>query len=315
MTRETRNVFVAPIEQMEWRASNASAKEMTVAGHAAVFNRLSLDLGGFREKIAPGAFTDVLDQNPDVHLLWDHSTSLVLARTRNKTLDLREDPQGLHFWSRVADTSYSRDLRILMERGDVDQASFAFTIAEDGATWFVDEDENVLRTITHVGDLYDVTVTAQGAYPQTDSAVRSLRQALAAHAIEGLSEDRYAELAREYAPSSTTQVWMPSTASSTSDVLSLTWFDPKTSSRSADEEPDAAPAESADVEVPDPPQEPEPVSSDLDGEEERSAAPDTADAVAMLEELKERSKAARQEARESYLRLLKDNGLPAPRLG
>lgn len=191
---EIRRVVLAPIEGMEWRESGSGKGEMTVAGHAAVFNRLSLDLGGFREKIAPDAFNNVLDRAPDVHLVWDHDTSLVLARTRNKTLDLRVDPLGLHFWARVAPTSYAEDLRILMERGDIDQASFAFTVAED--EWHIDEDEEITRTITRVADLYDVTITAQGAYPQTDSSLRSLLQeAIAQKRLPDLSVGRALEIA------------------------------------------------------------------------------------------------------------------------
>lgn len=173
-----------PIEGVEWRQSGAGAGEMTVRGHASVFDRLSLDLGGFRERIAKGAFTDALDRNPDVHALWDHDTKYVLARTKNKTLELREDPVGLHFWAKVADTSYAKDLRILMERGDVDQASFAFTVARD--EWTVDANDNVTRTILEVGELFDVTVTAQGAYPQTDtSVVAHMRSRLKAEINEG----------------------------------------------------------------------------------------------------------------------------------
>jgi HK97 family phage prohead protease len=160
---------VLPLEDVEWRESGSGEGQLTVRGHAAVFDRLSLDLGGFRERIDPGAFTAALDRNPDVHALWDHDTKYVLARTKNKTLELREDPVGLHFWAKVADTSYAKDLRKLMERGDVDQASFAFTVARD--EWTVDDQENVTRTILEVGDLYDVTVTAQGAYPQTATSV------------------------------------------------------------------------------------------------------------------------------------------------
>lgn len=161
--REERTV---PLEGLEWRTRGGA---LTVRGHAAVFNQLSHDLGGFREQIAPGAFTKVLGRNPDVHALWDHDTSLVLARTKNGTLELREDSVGLHFVANVADTSYARDLKLLMERGDVDQASFAFTVAYD--EWTVDEQENVVRTILELDNFYDVTVTAKGAYPQTDTAV------------------------------------------------------------------------------------------------------------------------------------------------
>lgn len=173
-----------PLEDVTWRESGAGAGELIVRGHAAVFNRSSLDLGGFTERIAPGAFTKALDANPDVHALWDHDTKLVLARTKNKTLDLREDPVGLHFYAKVADTSYARDLRILMERGDVDQASFAFTVARD--EWTIDDKEQVTRTIHEVEQLYDVTVTAQGAYPHTDtSVVKHVRCLLSNEIAEG----------------------------------------------------------------------------------------------------------------------------------
>lgn len=165
-----------PVDGIEVRDSNAGDGQFTVRGHASVFNRLSLDLGGFKEKIARGAFTNVLDKTPDVHALWDHDTRWTLARTRNKTLELREDPLGLHTWARIAPTTYAADLRVLMERGDIDQMSFAFTVEKD--TWEIDENDEITRTITEVRDLYDVTVTAQGAYPQTDvSLVRSFMKA------------------------------------------------------------------------------------------------------------------------------------------
>ena len=179
--RETRTL---PLADVEWRLSGAGDGDMTVRGHAAVFNRSSLDLGGFTETIAPGAFAKALASNPDVHALWDHDTKLVLARTKNKTLELREDPVGLHFWAKVADTSYAKDLRLLMERGDVDQASFAFTVGKDD--WQIDDQEQVTRTILEVDQLFDVTVTAQGAYPDTSTAVvRQLRSRLTNEITEG----------------------------------------------------------------------------------------------------------------------------------
>jgi HK97 family phage prohead protease len=146
-----------------------------VRGHAAVYDRKSLDLGGFQEIVAAAAFKDVLDSDPLVHLNWDHDMGRALASTRSKTylLELREDPKGLHFYAKVAPTTAAKDLRILMEGGVIDQASFAFTVAED--TWEIRNqgkpDEIVVRTIMRVGELFDVTVTAQGAYPQTDSQV------------------------------------------------------------------------------------------------------------------------------------------------
>ncbi len=273
-TREIRRVSI-PLSDVEWRKSG-DGQSMTVAGHAAVFNRMSHDLGGFREKVDRDAFNDVIDRNPDVHLLWDHDTSLVLARTQNKTLDLRIDPQGLHYWARVAPTSYAKDLQILMERGDVDQASFAFTVEEDD--WEMDDEENVTRTIKRVGELFDVTITAKGAYPQTDSSLRSLLQdAIAQGRLPDISVGRALDLA-------------------------------------APEEVDEAEQDSPEVDVTSFGAERQHVPS-LEEPQETLAAPDE-DPVAeepavtdFVAELKERSRAVRDEANESYLRLLKENGL------
>jgi uncharacterized protein len=150
----------------------------SIRGYAAVYDALSHNLGGFREKINPGFFAGVLERNPDVHALWDHDTRYALGRTTNGTLDLRDEARGLYNWIKVAPTSYAQDLRILMDRGDIDQASFAFTVDED--EFAVDEDDNVTRTLIKARDLYDVTVTAQGAYPQAVSEVaeRAIRSVL-----------------------------------------------------------------------------------------------------------------------------------------
>lgn len=191
------------LEGVEWRESVASGeRKLIMRGHAAVFDRLSLDLGGFRERIAPGAFTAVLDRNPDVHLLVNHDLSRPLARTRSPKfgLELREDPRGLHFYANVAPTSYAEDLSILMDAGVVDQASFAFTVERD--EWEIDADERVTRTILEVADLYDVTITAQGAYPQTDTGlVTHMRSLIGAQITSGrLPEQARAAMQNTVAP-------------------------------------------------------------------------------------------------------------------
>ena len=75
------------IEQRE------DGKTPTIRGHAAVFERLSDNLGGFREQIKPGAFDGVL--NDDVRALFNHNTDLVLGRTKSGTLRLSVDSTGL----------------------------------------------------------------------------------------------------------------------------------------------------------------------------------------------------------------------------
>jgi Escherichia/Staphylococcus phage prohead protease len=176
-----RATFTVPISQIKFDASGdpEARGSWTMRGHAAVFNRTSHDMGGFRVKIAPGYFTKVLDGNPDVHLLWDHNTRYVLARTRNNSLELREDPMGLHVWARFAKTQTADELATLMDGGYIDQMSFATDVGE--SEWIEDSDGNItwhlLEADLNTG-LTDVTVTAQGAFPQTDaSLVASLKDA------------------------------------------------------------------------------------------------------------------------------------------
>lgn len=175
---ELRRALAVPLSGFEVRDSGAGMDSVvTIRGHAAVFDRLSHDLGGFRERITRGAFAGVLDQNPDVHLVVGHDMTKPLARTANGTLELREDPMGLHMWARVSlDTTHARDAVADMRNGLVDQASFAFTVGDD--EWAQEPDTGIVRTIRQVAGLFDVSVVAQGAYPQTDSSVvRSLLDA------------------------------------------------------------------------------------------------------------------------------------------
>lgn len=171
------HVLEATIGGVEWRDSG-NGTDFTLTGHAAVFDAWSDELhtleGTFRERIAPGAFRDVLEGGADVRALFNHDTNFVLGRTKAGTLALAEDDQGLRVWARVARTNWARDLRASMQRGDIDQMSFAFTVAED--EWDMDGDA-IERTILRVGDLYDVSVVTHPAYPQTDAALRELRAA------------------------------------------------------------------------------------------------------------------------------------------
>jgi HK97 family phage prohead protease len=165
----------------EIRHSGRADESFTVRGYAAVFNQLSLDLGGFREQLAPTAFDEVLRSEPDVHFVWDHDTRYVGARTTNGTLELRTDSTGLYMDARVGPYSWAKDLRTALERRDINQGSFAFHVSDEGDDWEVQDDESILRTVRSVDGLYDVTVTAKGAYPQTSMAAaqRSLEAAVA----------------------------------------------------------------------------------------------------------------------------------------
>ncbi len=146
-------------------------------GHAAVFDRWSEDLGGFREKIQRGAFRKVLEQDPDVRFLFNHNPDLVLARTTVKNgpgaLELREDPKGLRSYAELAPTSLATDLRTLVKTGVVSQMSFGFTMRGGKDVWAEGEDGLLERTIVSFGGLFDVSPVTFPAYPQTDASMRS----------------------------------------------------------------------------------------------------------------------------------------------
>lgn len=146
----------------------------TIRGHAAVFNQLSEDLGGFREQIAPGAFAEALEKD-DVRALFNHDPNFILGRNVAKTLRLSEDARGLAIEIDPPDTQAARDLLVSMERGDVTQMSFGFSVRPGGQDWAKDDEGRTIRTLKKLR-LYDVSPVVFPAYPQTDVAVRSLAE-------------------------------------------------------------------------------------------------------------------------------------------
>lgn len=150
-------------------------------GHAAVFNQLSEDLGGFREQISPGAFADAI-KTDDVRALFNHNPDFVLGRNLAKTLRLTEDSRGLAIEIDPPDTQVARDLMVSMERGDITQMSFGFSVRPNGHTWANDDEGRRIRTLTKLR-LFDVSPVTYPAYPQTDVALRSLAEWNRAHEV------------------------------------------------------------------------------------------------------------------------------------
>jgi HK97 family phage prohead protease len=147
-------------------ARQAEDGTMRLRGYAAVFNDDSVPLP-FIERIAPGAFRKTLTETPDVRLLINHS-GLPLARTKNGTLTLTEDDRGLYMDATIADTSEGRDLYTLVERGDVDQMSFAFRVIRQ--KW---NEDRTQRTLTEVSlQDGDVSIVTYPAYPTTSVEAR-----------------------------------------------------------------------------------------------------------------------------------------------
>lgn len=158
--------------QIELRTLDISAKDRRVMGVAAAYETLSSDLGGFREKIAPTAFTKSLAEN-DIRALYNHDSSLILGRVSAGTLRISSDSSGLSFALDLPDTSYARDLAELLGRGDITGCSFGFFTRSDH--WEIDpKTKERIRTLKDV-DLREISLVGDPAYPSgTSAALRSL---------------------------------------------------------------------------------------------------------------------------------------------
>ena len=151
----------------EIRVDNAESRE--VVGYASVFNSLSENLGGFRERIDERAFDSVLENNPDTRALFNHDPNLILARTTSGTLSLSVNEKGLEYRFEAPDTTYGNDLLVSLSRGDVSQSSFGFIVEED--SWDQDSEGNTIRTINKIGRLLDVSPVSFPAYPSATSQI------------------------------------------------------------------------------------------------------------------------------------------------
>jgi len=141
-----------------------------VTGYAAVFNKESRDLGGFTEILSPECFENC--DLSDVAALFNHDPNLVLARKFNDsgTLSLQIDERGLKYTFELPNHYVGGLLMESIKRGDVMHSSFAFTIESD--KW-EKRGEMVIRTITSVKKLYDVSPVLSPAYYSTSVTMRS----------------------------------------------------------------------------------------------------------------------------------------------
>ena len=146
-----------------------------LSGYAAVFNSESKDLGGFTEMISSTAFEGVIERS-DVFAVLDHDRNKVLARSKmgKGSLELNIDEKGLQFRFESPNTTLGNDVLSMVKRGDLTDASFCFTVEDE--SWQKREDGSYLRTINKIGDLFDVAICYNGAYPEsyTEVALRSL---------------------------------------------------------------------------------------------------------------------------------------------
>lgn len=160
------------VRQMRSVESNfttrADGEELRIEGYFAVFNSNYQIWPDASESVAPGAFSETL--NDDIRALIDHETMFVLGRNRAGTLDLREDSHGL--WGSILinpNDQSAMDLYARVQRGDVNQCSFGFDILDEETEFL--ENGAVHWTIKKV-KLYEVSCCTFPAYAETSLTAR-----------------------------------------------------------------------------------------------------------------------------------------------
>ena len=149
---------------MQFRAENSEDGKMEIKGYAAVFN--SPETYSYTEVISERAF-DEADMS-DVVLRYNHNDSfMVLARTRNHSLELNVDEKGLFIDATLQDDiTDHKNIFNAIKSGLIDKQSFAFVVDEDEYDYDTDT-----RTITKIGKVFDVSVVDQPFYNATDVSV------------------------------------------------------------------------------------------------------------------------------------------------
>ena len=206
MEKKNKPAFVEPAvsrraANFNFRMAESDTGARTITGHGSVFDSPSEDLGGFREIIHKGAFDEAI-ANSDVRCLINHEANLILGRNTSGTLRLSITDTGLGYECDLPDTTYARDLAVSLDRGDISQSSFAFTMdwekegtRDDGGNYeyrYNKEQDSWTLHIYKVRELFDVSPVTYPAYKAAD--VRS-----AVNGLEVAKERREAVVSQERA--------------------------------------------------------------------------------------------------------------------
>lgn len=171
-------------EPVTLRAADGTAR---IGGYALKFNKLSRNLGGWVEQIAPESLNKSAgDGWPGAMARYNHE--MLLGTIAGGSLRLAVDGTGLDYEVDLLDDPSSQRVRMLVERGDVTRSSFAAYMHE--SEWSQTPDGFPLRTVVSMS-LVDVAPVDDPAYFDTSTGLRSLAEQ------RGLDVSEVEALARE----------------------------------------------------------------------------------------------------------------------
>ena len=185
---EGRQYRFIELPNFEVRADDGDDPERIVEGYATVFNEpyelWSYDGYTVLEQIDSKAFDDC--DMADVIMQYDHK-GRVFARTSNGTLQVDPDEKGLHIRADLSGTDIGRDLFEEIRGGYTTKMSFGFRVEEDKREITENREDNtvtVLRTITKISKLYDVSAVSIPANDATSISARNFGEGVIAEIME-----------------------------------------------------------------------------------------------------------------------------------
>lgn len=160
---------MSKLNRIDVELRSASLEGNTLNGIAHAYGQRAF-VNGRYETIAPGAFTNAL-KSSDVVALFNHNPDALLGRQASGTLRIEDSDEGLMFSVDLPDTQAGRDVRVLVDRGDLNGASFGFLPGR--VTFSKASDGMEIRQHVSVKDLIDVSPVSMPAFTGTSLALRS----------------------------------------------------------------------------------------------------------------------------------------------
>lgn len=169
--------LINQIRFVEMRAVDEEDGKMILEGYAITYDQPATHEYGnykFTEVIKRGAL-DEADMK-DVPMRYNHNdTWLIIARTRNNSLQLIKDDIGLKMRAELIDTQSNKDIYKAVKEKLIDKMSFAFRVADKGDTWQYGDRETI-RTVTKIKRIFDVSVVDTPFYDTTSVFARSFEE-------------------------------------------------------------------------------------------------------------------------------------------
>lgn len=175
MELERRSLLVDDVPEAELVIETRATGREAIRGLAIPYNRLSVDLGGFRERIMPGAFDDILARQrgkQEILSYFNHDANWLLGRESAGTLEITSDERGISYIVEPPDTQAGRDVLALVRSKNLRGSSFAFTVQPGkGDRFITDEGGKTIREVFKATGLYEMGPVVTPAYSSTSVAV------------------------------------------------------------------------------------------------------------------------------------------------